>query len=127
MKAVTYDKESELANIHLLPPNKRWKIQSEELEVNDCILLDIGLDGKISGFECFGEPALLCAPYAGTSRIYVKDSIQAAITFVSVNMLQYVPAIQCTVSLFVFQMPAIRNLLDLILMKRCTTVRLCSA
>ncbi len=42
MKAVTYDKESELANIHLLPPNKRWKIQSEELEVNDCILLDIG-------------------------------------------------------------------------------------
>ncbi|MCY8309510.1 hypothetical protein MOC96_12325 [Bacillus vallismortis] len=41
MKAVTYDK-SELANIHLLPPNKRWNIQSEELKVNDYILLDIG-------------------------------------------------------------------------------------
>ncbi|MCY7919437.1 hypothetical protein MOB26_18460 [Bacillus vallismortis] len=25
-------------------------------------------------FECFGEAALLCTPYAGTSRIYVKDS-----------------------------------------------------
>lgn len=53
MKAVTYDKESELAYIHLLPPNMRGNVQSEELKVNDCILLDIGLDGKIAGFECF--------------------------------------------------------------------------
>ncbi|USP94631.1 DUF2283 domain-containing protein [Bacillus vallismortis] len=74
MKAVTYDKESELAYIRLLPPNMRGNLQPEALKVNDCILLDIGLDGKIAGFECFGETALLCSPFAGTSRIYVKDA-----------------------------------------------------
>lgn len=31
-------------------------------------------DGKVAGFECFGEAALLCAPFAGKSRLYVKDS-----------------------------------------------------
>lgn len=53
IKAVTYDKESELANIHLLPPNKRWNIQSEELKVHDYILLDIGPRRKVAGFRMF--------------------------------------------------------------------------
>ncbi len=74
MKAVTYDKDSELAYIYVLPPNKSRNVRSEELRVNDCILLDISQDGKIAGFECFGEAALLCAPFAGKSRLYVKDS-----------------------------------------------------
>lgn len=68
MKAVTYDKDLELAYIHLLPPKESGNVWSEELSVNDCILLDISQDGKIAGFECFGEAAVLCAPFAGKSR-----------------------------------------------------------
>lgn len=74
MKTVTYDKDSELAYIYVLPPKKSRNVRSEELRVNDCILLDISQDGKIAEFECFGEAALLCAPFAGKSRLYVKDS-----------------------------------------------------
>lgn len=74
MKAVTYDTDSELAYIYVLPPKRNRNIRSEELKVNDCILLDIDQDGKIAGFECFDEAARLCAPFTGKSRLYVKDS-----------------------------------------------------
>lgn len=74
MQAVTYDKDSGLVYIHLLHPKESRNVRSEELKVNDCILLDIGQNGKIAGFECFGEAALLCAPFAGKSRLYVKDA-----------------------------------------------------
>ncbi|AJO59563.1 DUF2283 domain-containing protein [Bacillus subtilis] len=74
MKAVTYDTDSELAYIYVLPPKKNRNVRTEELRVNDCLLLDISHDGKIAGFECFGEAAHLCAPFAGKSRLYVKDS-----------------------------------------------------
>ncbi len=46
MKAVTYDKDSELAYIYVLPPNKSRNVRSEELRVNDCILLDISQDAR---------------------------------------------------------------------------------
>ncbi|TDO16386.1 uncharacterized protein YuzE [Bacillus subtilis] len=74
MQAVTYDKDSGLVYIHLLHPKESRNVRSEELKVIDCILLDIGQNGKIAGFECFGEAALLCAPFAGKSRLYVKDA-----------------------------------------------------
>lgn len=125
MQAVTYDKDSGLVYIHLLHPKESRNVRSEELKVNDGILLDIGQNGKIAGFECFGEAALLCAPFAGKSRLYVKDA--DGYHFVFVNRLQSVPAIQCTVSLFVCQMAAIRNLPVLTLTNRCITVRFCSA
>lgn len=53
MKAVTYDTDSELAYIYVLPPKKNRNVRTEELRVNDCLLLDISQDGKIAGFECF--------------------------------------------------------------------------
>ncbi|MEK3802158.1 DUF2283 domain-containing protein [Bacillus subtilis] len=74
MKAVTYDTDPELAYIYVHPPEKNRNKRSEELKVNDCLLLDIDQDGKIAGFEGFGEPAHLCAPFTGKSRLYVKDS-----------------------------------------------------
>lgn len=52
MKAVTYDTDSELAYIYVLPPKKNRNVRTEELRVNDCLLLDISQDGKIAGFEC---------------------------------------------------------------------------
>ncbi len=65
MKAVTYDTDSELAYIYVHPPEKNRNMRSEELKVNDCILLDIDQDGKIAGFECFGKAAHLCAHLPG--------------------------------------------------------------
>ncbi len=41
MKAVAYDTDSELAYIYVHPPKKNRNMRSEELKVNDCILLDI--------------------------------------------------------------------------------------
>lgn len=41
MKAVTYDTDSELAYIYVLPPKKNRNVRTEELRVNDCLLLDI--------------------------------------------------------------------------------------
>lgn len=46
MKAVTYDKDSELAYIYVLPPKKSRNVQSEELRVNDCILLNTSQTAK---------------------------------------------------------------------------------
>lgn len=39
MKAVTYDTDSELAYIYVLPPKKNRNVRTEELRVNDCLLL----------------------------------------------------------------------------------------
>lgn len=66
MKTVTYDTNSELAYIYVLPPKKNRNVRTEELRVNDCLLLDISQDGKIAGFECFGEAKTpLCSHLPG--------------------------------------------------------------
>lgn len=121
MKAVTYDTDSELAYIYVLPPKKNRNVRTEELRVNDCLLLDISQDGKIAGFECFGEAAHLCAPFAGKSRLYVKDS-----DGYHFRVCQHASVRSCYTVYrvtFCFQMVTIRNLPALTLMEQCIIVR----
>lgn len=124
MQAVTYDKDSGLVYIHLLHPKESRNVRSEELKVNDCILLDIGQNGKIAGSECFGEAALLCVPFAGKSQPYVKD---ADGYHFHIRQQASVHSSYTVYGVTFFQMAATRNLPVLTLTNRCITVHFCSA
>ncbi|KAA6452685.1 DUF2283 domain-containing protein [Bacillus swezeyi] len=71
---ITFDKETELGYIYVLPPSRKIKIEStEELEVNEDIMLDIDVEDRIVGMELFGDSAYALKELAGEKKIYSKS------------------------------------------------------
>ncbi|MGF9891261.1 DUF2283 domain-containing protein [Priestia megaterium] len=56
-KNITYDKESEMAYIYLVDPVQHRVTNTEELEQNDEIVLDLGESCPILGIELEGKSA----------------------------------------------------------------------
>ncbi|NPC91786.1 DUF2283 domain-containing protein [Bacillus sp. WMMC1349] len=72
--AITFDKEAELGYLYVLPPSRKHKIKStDELEVNEDIVLDIDTEDRIVGIELFGSSAISASSLAGVKRIYSKS------------------------------------------------------
>lgn len=66
---ITYDKEAELGYIYVLPPSRKIKIEStDELEVNEDIMLDVDVEDRIVGIELFGDSAHALKELAGTKK-----------------------------------------------------------
>ncbi|MEC2046287.1 DUF2283 domain-containing protein [Bacillus licheniformis] len=71
---ITFDKEAELGYIYVLPPSRKIKIEStDELEVNEDIMLDVDVEDRIVGIELFGDSAHALKELAGTKKIYSKS------------------------------------------------------
>ncbi|MDA1477145.1 DUF2283 domain-containing protein [Bacillus changyiensis] len=50
--AITFDKEAELGYLYVLPPSRKYKIKStDELEMNEDIVLDIDIEDRVVGIE----------------------------------------------------------------------------
>lgn len=66
---ITFDMEAELGYIYVLPPSRKSKIEStDELEVNEDIMLDIDSEDRIVGMELFGDTAHALANFAGAKK-----------------------------------------------------------
>lgn len=51
---ITFDKEADLGYIYVLPPSRKIKIEStDELEVNEDIMLDVDVEDRIVGIDLF--------------------------------------------------------------------------
>ncbi|QCS54466.1 DUF2283 domain-containing protein [Priestia flexa] len=68
---ITYDTDAKLAYLYLFPASASYQIQeTEELEVNPSLQLDIDSEGRIVGIELFGMLAEKIAPLSGAEHIY---------------------------------------------------------
>ncbi|WAA12077.1 DUF2283 domain-containing protein [Fervidibacillus halotolerans] len=73
-KRISFDHESGFGYIYVFTKKYKYTIEeTEELEVNPFISLDIDTEGKIVGLELFGEEALGLKNLVKEKNIYTKN------------------------------------------------------
>jgi len=71
---ITYDNEAKLAYLYIFPADFPYDIEcTEELEVNEFLVLDIDHHERIVGIEFFGPAAHQLSKLAGAEKIYKKN------------------------------------------------------
>ena len=74
-KLITYDPESQMAYLYIIPFTAHIEIEStEELEENPKLNVDIDQFDRIVGIEFFGENALKLKELTNRSTIYKKKT-----------------------------------------------------
>ncbi|WP_234900661.1 DUF2283 domain-containing protein [Bacillus altitudinis] len=56
-RTITYDQTIDIGYIYLIPPRIGTIKETIELDVNECVNVDIDKEGRVAGLELFAEEA----------------------------------------------------------------------
>lgn len=56
-RTITYDQTIDIGYIYLIPPRIGTIKETIELDVNECVIVDIDKEGRVAGLELFAEEA----------------------------------------------------------------------